>query len=313
MSMDISIVICTYNREKMLRDTLESYVRLIKPVNCNYELLVIDNNSSDSTRRVVDDFSDSHDEIRYIFQPTPGLSFSRNIGIKESNGAVVAFVDDDIYFDSQWLVNLYDVFSKNQDIVGLGGRVIPHFETPPPAWLSVDLYWIYGVTRYGDIEKIIVPPDIPIGCNMAFRKSVFASVGVFDTDLGRRKNNLLSGEENRLFSQIYKHNGCIIYSPSIIVMHRVPVGRVQKKWILSRLYWQGISDVVLAQLEEQRLAKSKLFKKFTRTLIELFEVLVAKKFIVNIIFRSNEIDFSSKIRIYYLLGLAKQYFVEFIK
>ena len=93
--MDISIIICTYNRAEHLADTLESLFKLNFPPSVSVEILAVDNNSSDSTADVVNRFQINHPSISYIFEATAGLSHARNRGIKEAKGNIITFIDDD--------------------------------------------------------------------------------------------------------------------------------------------------------------------------------------------------------------------------
>lgn len=105
----ISIVICTYNRADILQQTLESFFSL-NSLDNNFELIVVDNNSTDTTREIVEYFVDQNPQVLYRFEKKPGLSQARNTGIKEAKGEIVAFVDDDVFFDKEWYINLRDIF-----------------------------------------------------------------------------------------------------------------------------------------------------------------------------------------------------------
>ena len=129
-------------------------------------------------------------------EPSQGHPLAKNRGIRESRGEIVAFVDDDVFFSSGWLKALASAFERHPEIACIGGKVVPHFEAERPPWIEDEMLWIYGVTRYGDLEREIRFPEIPIGCNMAFRRTVFEKIGDFHMSLGRKPGILLSGDED---------------------------------------------------------------------------------------------------------------------
>jgi glycosyltransferase involved in cell wall biosynthesis len=248
----ISIVICTYNRGDILRETLDSYATMTGAFDAGVELLVVDNNSTDQTREITTSFVESHAGVRYVFERQTGLSYARNTGIKEARGDIIAFVDDDVYFDTDWLQAVRGVFACRPDADCMGGKSIPTFDCGRPDWLSDDFLGYYGSTNSGDMEKWMVYPEHPYGLNMAFRRNVFETAGAFDPKLGRIKTNLLSGEESDLFWRIDKAGLKVRYEPAAVIYHRIPASRTKQDWLLSRHYWQGISDVCFEQLKSPK-------------------------------------------------------------
>lgn len=244
--MDLSIVICTYNRADVLTDTLRSFLSLHELPGARFELLVVDNRSSDATAGIVRGFMAGHPErIRYVFEPTPGLSHARNRGIRETAAAaIVAFVDDDIYFDPQWLIAVLGAFRAHPEGMGLGGRSIPVFESGQPAWVNERISRAYGSTNSGMTARPMIFPEHPFGLNMAFRREVFEKVGLFNTKLGRQGASLLSNEETDYFSRVHDAGMVVRYAPEAIVKHRIAPVRAKRRWVLKRYYWQGVSDVV---------------------------------------------------------------------
>ncbi len=249
--MLITVAICTFNRSDVLAETLMS-LWACRSASIDWEVLIIDNKSTDQTSATAHNFCTKHPGFRYFLEPVQGLSHARNTAIAHANGDVIAFVDDDVYFDEAWLINLHRYFNSELVVDCLGGRVVPHLEAARPAWLEDQMMWIYGATRYGDQAKLIVPPDIPIGCNMAFRSSVFTAIGSFDVALGRIGKSLLSNEESELFARMALAGMKTWYAPDVSVRHRIPDGRLQKEWVKSRYFWQGVSDVALRAVSGSR-------------------------------------------------------------
>jgi glucosyl-dolichyl phosphate glucuronosyltransferase len=309
-AMQISVVICTYNRAEMLKDTLLSFLDCVRN-NIPHELLVIDNNSNDHTKDVVMSLAKEEPKIKCYFEPKQGLSKARNHGINASIGSIIAFVDDDVIFDKYWLVQLLDIFDRYQNVSCVGGCVMPKFERERPDWLDDDLLWIYGVTRYGDEEKAITPPDIPRGGNMAFRRDVFEKVSGFRTSLGRNGNTLLSNEENDMFSRIEEAGLKVLYSPRLVVHHRIPAGRTKRQWIFERYYWQGISDIVMRQAGRQRLSRGALITRAVKETIGLLKRLKGLGWSPrSMVGRYKSMPVRERVALEYRKGLMKQAIVE---
>lgn len=261
----ISVIICTYNRGDVLRETFDSYAAQRGALDADVELLVVDNNSTDNTRDITESFAAGRGNVRYVFEKTPGLSYARNTGIREARGEIVAYVDDDVFFDPDWLGEVRDVFRRHSDADCMGGKSIPVFDGGRPGWITDDLLGVYGSTMSGDAEKIMIYDEHPFGLNMAFRRGALDRVGLFNQDLGRKKKNLLSMEESDYFFRVSQAGLKVYYAPSALLYHRIPKTRINKDWVRSRYYWQGISEIVFRQIH-QPLRKLQLLTEFARIL-----------------------------------------------
>ncbi|HET8925058.1 MAG TPA: glycosyltransferase family A protein [Candidatus Acidoferrum sp.] len=242
--MHISVVLCTYNRCESLAKTLESAAALTVPDSLEWEILVVDNNSSDQTRKVVEEFSHEHSGcVRYLFEPRPGLSHARNAGIREARGQIIAFLDDDVTLERKWLHNLTRHLHDGE-WAGAGGRVFPEWNCPPPLWLSLDQWYALGPLPNFDFG-----PDAcelnepPFGANMAFRKSVFEKYGGFRTDLGRRPGSLMSNEDTEFGRRLLLAGERLRYEPSAIVYHPVGEDRTKKKYFLLWWFHKGQANI----------------------------------------------------------------------
>lgn len=241
--IDISVIICAYNREQLLRDTLLACDKLLHDINA--EIIVVDNNSTDNTKLVVENWisllPQSPLKKIYLFEARQGLSHARNTGITNARGQIVAFLDDDAIPSEHWLSNIYNAFTNHPDALALGGKILPKFETSRPDWLAPKYETFLSIMDLGDTDQEYPSGKFPFGANMAFRKEIFNSI-LFPTNLGRKGNSLLSGEETFLFQEIVKQ-GKIYYIPNMHVIHFIPKERLTKEWLLSRLYAQGVSDI----------------------------------------------------------------------
>ena len=237
----ISAIICTHNREQYLGAAIDS---LLSQTLDNYEVIVVDNASTDGTAAVAKArLGDSR--VRYIHEPTLGLSTARNCGAAAAKGEIVAYLDDDAEASEGWLAALVKVFEANEKVAIAGGKVTliwpPH--TQPPRWLSDDLSSGLGLYDLGSELVYIQQPSLtPRGLNYAVRKSFLTSVGGFDTHLGRVGKNLLSNEEQQLTRLALEQGQQVAYVPEALAAHNVAPARMKPGWFLSRSWWQGISD-----------------------------------------------------------------------
>ncbi len=242
----VSIVICTFNRAVLVKDAIDSFFKMDFPTNLKFELVIVNNNSTDDTEKIVFEIKKRR-PVKYVFEPFPGLSLARNRGISESKGNIIAFVDDDIFFDRLWLKNLALAFEEFPLADGLAGRIEAVFESPRPAWLTDSRleHHGFGATRFGSCAKRIQFPEYPHGGNMAFRRQALVSTTGFSENLGRRPNSLLSNEEKEFFIRFEKMGFKVVYCPSSLIQHRIQKSRMTRRWIINRFYWQGVSDAVM--------------------------------------------------------------------
>jgi glucosyl-dolichyl phosphate glucuronosyltransferase len=233
--MNITVILCTYNRCESLPLALASVAASELPTSAEWEVVVVDNNSTDATRAVVEEFSRRYPgRFRYLLESRQGLSQARNAGIREARAEILAFMDDDVVVEPTWLQNL-TANLQNGEWAGAGGRILPQRTFSPPPWLSLHgPYGLGGVLALFDRgEKPGELDWVPFGTNMAFRKSMFEKYGGFRTDLGRCGNQLLSGEDTEFGKRLVRANERLRYEPSAVVYHPVPEKRLRKEYFLS--------------------------------------------------------------------------------
>jgi len=232
--MNASIVVCTYNRAESLRETLGALCAQEAPPGCDWEVVVVDNNSSDHTRTVVEDTQRACARVRYEFEAEQGLSHARNRGIASARGEIVLFTDDDVLPEKDWLQATLDGLAR-YEADACGGYIAPIWETPPPAWLTERFYGFLAVrTERNDDYPITSPSQAPFGANMAFRRGVFDRVGLFDTSRGRKGKVLASGEDGEMFERILAAGLKAVFLGQSRVHHKVESFRLTKgyfrKW-----------------------------------------------------------------------------------
>ena len=241
MSIQVSAVVCTHNRAGYLRKALQSLTaQTLDPA--SYEVLVVDNASTDNTRKVFDEFAD-RPNWRYLYEPVIGLSRARNTGWHNAHGEYVAYLDDDAVACHDWLAKLLEAFETIGPRPGcVGGRCLPEWEAPQPAWLSDNLLIAFSIFHYADRPIIVSGQQFLSGCNIAYPRNVLQALGGFREDLGRHGTNLLSNDESYLRWQLDAHGYCSVYHPEALVLHHIPASRLTKKWFRDRAFWQGVSD-----------------------------------------------------------------------
>ena len=237
--MEISLVVCTYNRCESLVRTLRSVVASKLPDAWTWEVVVVDNNSRDQTRHVIEEFSGRYPgRFRYVFEPNQGLSHARNAGIRLARGEIIAFTDDDATVDPLWLHNLTAPLQDTR-WAGGGGRIWLQQDFLPPNWMAIrGPFNLGGSLGQFDLGEREGPLDrAPYGGNMAFRRSIFHKYGAFRTDLGRRAGNMIGNEDTEFGERLMSAGEHLWYSPSAIVYHELGEHRYTKKYL--RSYWFG--------------------------------------------------------------------------
>jgi glycosyltransferase involved in cell wall biosynthesis len=244
-NMSITVIVCTYNRCQTLAKALESIAASVVPNSVEWEILVVDNNSTDRTREVVGDYRERYpSRFRYLLELQQGLSFARNAGIRESHGDVLAFTDDDVIVEATWLWSLTSALDSGE-WAGTGGRIIPAWGRPLPRWLNPDEFRLQGAFVALDLGTVPVAlTQAPVGANMAFRRELFAKYGGFRTDLGRLGETLRGCEDSEFGQRLLAGGEQLRYEPSAVVHHPVPENRLQKKYLLSWFFYDGRSSVV---------------------------------------------------------------------
>jgi glycosyltransferase involved in cell wall biosynthesis len=245
--MKVSIILCTYNRSNSLAAALNSVAASQVPDSIEWEVLVVDNNSKDSTRDVVEAFCGQNPHFRYIFELKQGLSNARNTGIREAKGDVLAFVDDDVTVDPHWLHDLTAQFNHPQ-WTGVGGRIRPQEELALPNWVRLEGAFSMGGCLAALFDRGDQPHELsvpPFGTNMAYRKTMFEKHGFFRTDLGRSANNMIGKEDTEFGERLLRAGERIWYAPSAIVFHPVLPERLTKKYFLA--WWFGCGQSMIRQ------------------------------------------------------------------
>lgn len=244
--MDVSVIICTYNRAESLRQTLEAIGHLEIRPGRPWEVIVVDNNSKDHTREVVEAAQQRLPYLRYEFEGQQGLSHARNRGVAAARGDVLLFTDDDVLPEADWLECCLAGLADHQ-ADAFGGFIAPLWESPPPAWLTERFHGFLAIrAERSDDYPITRASDAPYGANMGVRRHVLDQVGLFDTNRGRKGSTLASGEDGELFERILGASFRVVFLGSARVHHKVEAFRTHKAYF-RRWRFQTSRNLALAR------------------------------------------------------------------
>jgi glucosyl-dolichyl phosphate glucuronosyltransferase len=243
--VDATVLICTYNRARYLRDTLDSLARIRQCQRFTWDVLVVDNNSGDETRRVVDErAADFPVPLRYLFEPRQGKSNALNTGMSATSASIIVFTDDDVSVDTGWLQAAVGPLLERSDIDYTGGPVRPIWSAPRPFWLDErgNLGGTIAVKDHGRASFIFEDErKTPLGVNMAVRRTLIEKIGGFRPDLGRNGKALLGQEQAEFFYRSRAVGSRGLYVPEMVLDHVVSASRLTRSYFRRWWYWKGIS------------------------------------------------------------------------
>jgi GT2 family glycosyltransferase len=239
-SLRVTVAVITYNRSRLLRQTLAGILRQDYPAD-RWELLVIDNNSSDDTRDVVTSFVTANPAPRRIVETRQGLDHGRNRAIEEARGDLVVLVDDDVLVEPDWLAQLVAPFSSESahKIGVVGGEVVPVFPDGIPAWME-------GFHRPLGLRSDpgpLAPNQAPMGANFAFPKWVFVRFGMFDTRLDRQGSRLFGGGDSEMIRRLRTVGLEVWFVPGAKVLHQISGDRLTLGYALRHAFDSARSRV----------------------------------------------------------------------
>ncbi len=255
-ALDATVLIATYNRAALLDETLQSIARL-RSARRTWEAIVVDNNSRDNTRQVVERHASAFPvPLRYLLETRQGRSSALNAGIAVAAGTVIAMTDDDVRVDAGWLDAACDAIDDNADptIRYAGGPVDPMWETPPPPWLDLtrgDLWGTIAIQDHGSEPFVYeTARRVPLGANMAAHRSLFDRVGGFRADLGRTSGATPLGQEVPEWLMRVRAAGYRgAYVPAMRVRHHVPAARLTRSYFRRWWYGKGVSRSALERFQ----------------------------------------------------------------
>ncbi|MFC5973305.1 glycosyltransferase [Halomarina salina] len=258
--MRVSVVVCTHTTERYpdLKEAVESVLANDYP---DREVVVVSDGSEAVHESALADFGDHDDVVVHMHETNDGLLTVRNVGASVASGDVVAFIDDDAIAEEDWLDELVSVYDRSlwpwlpnggdaeggsesdeDDILAVGGRMVPAWVAGEPSFLPEEFYWLIGVTHQGFADG---PGEVrnTNGSNISFRAEVFEALSGFDTDVGGRQgDNHLQGGETELCARLREeYDVGVQYNPDAVVAHKIFDYRTDPRWLVERAFWQGYS------------------------------------------------------------------------
>ena len=222
----LTVAICTWNRSKLLGQTLERMTRLSVPAGLDWELVVVNNRSTDATDAVLASFA-GRLPLRPVFEPVAGQSSARNAAVREARGEYIVWTDDDVLVDASWLAAYADAFERWPRAAFFGGPIEPWFEGEPPAWLRAGIRRVeaaYAVLDLGSEPIRLSARTFPYGANMAVRRRVYDNVR-YDPGLGLRPGSSMRSEEKVLVEHLARAGEEGWWVPDARVTHFIPRAR----------------------------------------------------------------------------------------
>ncbi len=269
----LSVILCTYNRDRYLYPVLQSIAQGDLP-HADYEIVFVNNNSTDNTEAECRRFQADHPQVtlRYFMEHNQGLSYARNCGIRNAQGDILVYVDDDALVNPQYLSTYADFFQRNPDAVAAGGPILPQYDgCEEPDWMShYTRQLVTGKLYLGEREHEFPKGAYPGGGNAAYRRSVFDAVGLFNTDLGRKGNSLIGAEEKDLFDKMTSRGMRFYYLPTAILYHLIPPKKLTKDYFDRLTYGIGVSE----RMRTLQIGKKKYLSRMVKEAVKWGATLV---------------------------------------
>ena len=235
-SPHVSVILCTWNNSHQLTLTLDSALQLEVPAGLRWELVVVNNNSTDTTDQVIALYADRL-PLRRVFEGRQGLSRARNAGLEAAAGELIIFTDDDVRFDPAWLRTYWEAYQAHPSGYFFGGPVESLFEgtPPPPALMRFAPYSVRGLD-FGEAEGPVPRTARFISANWACEKAALLKVGGFNPDLGlgSREGKVSIGEETELMDRLHAIGMERFYLPRARLRHFVPMSKCSVQHIGDR-------------------------------------------------------------------------------
>ena len=241
----VTVAIPTYNRARWLRETLASLAAHTYSGG-SFEVLVIDNRSTDTTAEIAQSFLPGRPTWRYLLETAQGANHARNRAVQEATGEILVLLDDDVLLQPGWLDALVEPWrrpsSAEHPIAAVGGEVIPIYPEGCPKWLE---RWATPLRLRPDPGPL-TPRQMPMSANLAFHRSVFAEFGLFRTDLGRKGKNVFSGDESELLKRYHRAGREVWFAPSAVAQHQFPLTRLNLRYTCRHSFDSARSRVLEA-------------------------------------------------------------------
>jgi glycosyltransferase involved in cell wall biosynthesis len=304
----VSVVLCTYNRSHLLAAALDALLRQA-PDTPPYEVIVVDNNSTDATHQVVESFIASG-IVRYAFEGRQGLSHARNHGLSIARADLVAFTDDDVRVTSTWIRSIAQAFAEDPNLDMVGGKVEPIWDDAPPAWLRESGDAPLALADFGDQAFRIGPRSTPdravclIGANLAMRRRLFEQAGDFSTTVQRVRDGIGSTEDYEFERRALGLGATAMYDPRVLVRAPIPRERLMKRYHRA---WHSGHGRFYALMRDPSFERSGLGSILgVPAHVYRSAIREAAAWVGSVLTRRNAAAFAHELRLRFLCGFAAQ-------
>ena len=238
--MDLDLIIPTYNRAGLLDKCLKSVLRASRPANLNLTVVVVDNNSKDNTKVLVETYlRQSEVHFRYLFVAHPGKSAALNEALRQTDGEYIGLIDDDEQLDTAWFEVACREFASNSATEYIGGPYHPNWEIEAPRWLPYSLPGVIGIVSRP--ERALFTPQFNgmlMGGNVVIRRTTLQKVLPYPLELGKIGEKIRSGMDEIMYHRLLKIGARGVVVPDLIIYHWIPASRLTKryyrKWAVGR-------------------------------------------------------------------------------
>jgi glycosyltransferase involved in cell wall biosynthesis len=243
----VSVVICCYNSAARLPETLRHLAEQKIPQGMEWEIVVVDNASTDDTAAVAEHFAATHSDlsVRIVPEPKPGTMYARIRGLKEARGTIILFVDDDNWLESEYVALVAETMRSRPEIAALGGMSTAEYEQEPPEWIARHQRW-YAVSGLPEATGGLTEETFLWTAGTSFRRSALEQVA--DNSLrvsGRKGTTLQAGEDAELCCRLRLRGHKLFCHPSLRFRHYLPAQRVQWGYLRRMCYAAGEVSVLL--------------------------------------------------------------------
>jgi len=307
---DVSVIVATYNRCETIRGTIDSLMSQ-ECEGVEYEVIVVDNNSTDDTRRTIEQLRNQpgYENLHYFFEEQQGVSYARNRGIAAARAPLLAFTDDDIRPSHDWVKSIRAGFERFPQVDCVGGKVLPEIGTEFPAWLTSKHWTPLALMDLGD-EPIELHVDTGaglVGANMAVRAAALQEVGAFQPQLQRVKGGIGSLEDHELQLRLSAAGKRLLYLPEVVVYAEVFAERLTRNYHRRWYCGHGHFYAVMRN-EEFESSKLRLFDVpghlYRRTCANMFDWLKYR------LTNKGDLEFQQELEIQFFLGFFRKRFAD---
>lgn len=237
--LDLSVVICTYNGEARIGQVLERLRSQLQTNSIDWEILVVDNNSSDNTQQIINTYQ-AQMPLRYVFEAEQGLAFARSRAVREAAGRWVAFLDDDTLPAEDWVVQAYQFAQARPNIGAFGGQIHANYEVEPPPNFDQVAVFLAVIERGSKPHRYdrVLPP----GAGLIVQRQVWLDCVPLKTVLvGRTTGAMLASEDIEAVMHIQRAGWEIWYCPNLHLYHQIPAWRIERSYLLKLVKGMGLA------------------------------------------------------------------------